>query len=152
MLCKKYKFLCFGLKCSKTGHTCTISNTQLPNHWHLSIYLFDEMYQQKYIVCKIKELLYRWIHHIETWCDVNGVNTLRPIQNGCHLTENIFIYIFLNENVWILNLISLKFAAKGEMNNIPALVQIMAWHCPGDKPLYELMMVSILTHIYITRP
>ena len=28
----------------------------------------------------------------------------------------------------------------------------MAWHRPGDKPLSELMMVSGLTHICVTRP
>ena len=38
------------------------------------------------------------------------------------------------------------------MNNIPALVQIMAWRRPGDKPLSEPMMVSLLTHICVTRP
>ena len=34
---------------------------------------------------------------------------------------------------------------KGPINNIPALVQIMAWRRPGDKPLSEPMMVSLLT-------
>ena len=38
------------------------------------------------------------------------------------------------------------------INNIPALVQIMAWRRPGDKPLSEPMMVSLLTHICVTRP
>ena len=28
----------------------------------------------------------------------------------------------------------------------------MAWRRPGDKPLFEPMMVSLLTHICITRP
>ena len=28
----------------------------------------------------------------------------------------------------------------------------MAWRCPGDKPLYKPMMVSLLTHICVTRP
>ena len=37
-------------------------------------------------------------------------------------------------------------------NNIPALVQIMAWRRPGDKPLSEPMMVNLLTHICVTRP
>ena len=37
-------------------------------------------------------------------------------------------------------------------NNIPALVQIMAWRRPGDKPLSERMIVSLLTHICVTRP
>ena len=40
----------------------------------------------------------------------------------------------------------------GPINIIPALVQIMAWRRPGDKPLSEPMMVSLLTHICVTRP
>ena len=48
--------------------------------------------------------------------------------------------------------ISLKFIPKGPINNIPALIQIMAWRRPGDKPLSEPMMVSLLTHICVTRP
>ena len=36
---------------------------------------------------------------------------------------------------------SLKFVPKDPINNIPALVQIMAWHLAGDKPLSEPMMV-----------
>ena len=31
----------------------------------------------------------------------------------------------------------MKFVPKGPINNIPALVQIMAWRRPGDKPLSE---------------
>ena len=40
----------------------------------------------------------------------------------------------------------------GPINNIPALVQIMAWHRSGDKPLSEPMMVSLLMHICVTQP
>ena len=47
---------------------------------------------------------------------------------------------------------SLKFVPKDPMNNIPALVQIMAWRRPGDKPLSGPVMVSLLTHICVTRP
>ena len=65
---------------------------------------------------------------------------------------HIFKRIFLNENVWISITISLKFAPKGLINNIPALSQIMAWGRLGDKPLSEPMMVSSLLHICITRP
>ena len=35
---------------------------------------------------------------------------------------------------------------------IPALVQIMAWRRPGDKPLSEPMTISLLMHICVTRP
>ena len=48
--------------------------------------------------------------------------------------------------------ISLKFIPKGSINNIPALVQIMAWRRAGAKPLSEPMMASLLTHVCITRP
>ena len=48
--------------------------------------------------------------------------------------------------------ISLKFVPKGPINNIPALVPIMAWRRPGDKILSEPMMVSLPTHICVTRP
>ena len=79
-------------------------------------------------------------------------NTLRPRQDGCRIPGNIFKCIFFNENISIWIKISMKFVPKGPINNIPALVQIMAWRRPGDKPLYEPMMVSLLTHICVTRP
>ena len=41
--------------------------------------------------------------------------------------------IFLNENVAIAIKISLKLVPKGPINNILALVQLMAWRRPGDK-------------------
>ena len=81
-----------------------------------------------------------------------NLNTLRPRQNGRHFPDDIFKCISLNENVWISLKMSLKFGPKGPINNIPALVQIMALRRPGDKPLSEPMIVSLLTHICVTRP
>ena len=80
------------------------------------------------------------------------INTLRPGRNEQHFADDIFKRIFFNENVWITIKISLKFVPKGPINNIPALVQIMAWRRSGDKPLSEAMMVSLTTHICVTRP
>ena len=80
------------------------------------------------------------------------INTLRPRQNGRHFADDILKCIFLNENVYISIEISLKFVPKGPINTIPALVQIMAWRRPGDKPLSESMMVNLPTHICVTRP
>ena len=79
-------------------------------------------------------------------------NTLRPRQNGRHFAEDIFKCIFFNENAWILIKISLKFVPQGPINNIPALVQIMAWCRPDDKPSSGPMMVRLPTHICVTRP
>ena len=70
------------------------------------------------------------------------VNTLRLRQNGFHFADDIFKCIFLNENVWISLEFSLKIFPKVPINIIPALVQIMAKHRPGDKLLSESMMVS----------
>ena len=106
--------------------------------------------------------------HVANWAGLSGfspqenkisrtffidfINTLRPRQNGRHFADDIFKRIFLNENIWISIKISLKFVPKGSINNISALVQIMAWRRPGDKPLSEPMMVNLPTHICVTRP
>ena len=79
-------------------------------------------------------------------------NTLRPRRNWRHFADDILKWIFLNENVWIPIEISLKFVPQCPINNIPALVQIMAWRRPGDKPLSGQMMVRLPTHICVTRP
>ena len=70
------------------------------------------------------------------------VNTLRPRQNGHHFSDDIFKCNFMNGNVWIPIKISLKFVPEGPINNISALVQIMAWRRIGDKPLSEPMMTQ----------
>ena len=80
------------------------------------------------------------------------VNTLRARWNCRHFTDNIFKCILLNENIWILLKILLKFVPKVLMNTIPALVLIMAWCWPGDKLLSEPMMVSLLQHIHVNWP
>ena len=80
------------------------------------------------------------------------VDMLWPRVNGRHFADDTLKRIFMNENVRISINISLKFVPNGLMNNIPALVQIMAWRRPGDKPLSEPMMVNLLTHICVTRP
>ena len=80
------------------------------------------------------------------------INTLRPRQNGRHFADDILNRIFVNENVRVSTKFSLKFIPKGPINNIPALVQIMAWRRLGDKPLSEPMMDSLPTHICVTRP
>ena len=101
-----------------------------------------------------------WVSSDLRCCDANylsvisqGIhlhfNTLRPGQYGRHFADDIFKCIFLNENVKNSLKISLKFV---QINNIPALVQIMAWRQPCAKRLSEPMMVSLLTHICVTRP
>ena len=69
------------------------------------------------------------------------INTLRLGQNDHHFEDDIFKCIFLNENAWIFIQISLKFVPKSQIKNIPALVQIMAWHRPGQTSIHQYIHV-----------
>ena len=64
------------------------------------------------------------------------------------LADDNFNCIFLNRNDKILIRISLKFVAVSPIDNKPALVQVMAWHRTGDKPLPELMLTQF-TDVYM---
>ena len=127
----------------------------------LSIKLVFIISQQYYLEKKhhpfhIKSIIIHYTSDIITETEMMSLwwnfNTLRPRQNGRHFVEDIFKCIFLNEDARISLQISLKFVPTVQINNIPALVQIMAWHRPGAKPLSEPMMVRLLTHICVTRP
>ena len=107
---------------------------------------------QSYIQCMVTNSICGQKHLWEMCSCRCTINTLRPRRNRRLFAYGIFKCIFLNENVWIAIKISLKFIPKGPVNNIPALLQIMAWRLPGDKSLSEPMMVWSLTHICVMRP
>ena len=64
---------------------------------------------------------------------IHKFHTSRPTQNCRHFPDDIFKCIFLYENVWIAIKISPKIVSGSLIINIPALVQIMAWHRPCFK-------------------
>ena len=113
-----------------------------PNANSLDQNIFTEENVFENAICKTSAILSR----------PQCVNTLRPRQNGRHFADAIFKCVFVNENVGIPIKISLNFVPQGPINNIPSLVQIMAWRRPGDKSLSETMLVSLLTHTCVTRP
>ena len=90
------------------------------------------------VFCKLNKLL-------PTWCKWVAVNPLALTHWGRNKITTISQTTFSNA-------FSLKFVPKVSINNITALVQIMAWRRPGDKPLSESMMISLLTHMCITQP
>ena len=75
-------------------------------------------------------------------CHVNHINKLRPRKNGRHFADDLFKCIFLDENVRNSIEISLKFLPNGPNNNIPALVQVMVWRRPRDKPLSRFLSLA----------
>ena len=62
--------------------------------------------------------------------------------------------LVVNWQNWLFTLFhqSRSVLSPNPINNIPALVHIMAWRRVGDNPLFEPMIVSLLTHICVTRP
>ena len=81
----------------------------------------------------------------------SNILPLRPTQNCRNFPDDNFKCIFLNENIWILIRISLKFVSEALIDNKLALVQIMAWCRPGDKLFSETMLSSSSTNICVTR-
>ena len=169
------------MKASKHIETRTFCILQItyPNDYHqvcfwrsnqqeVKIGLGNGLVQNRQDITLINDDLIHWCIHVSPTLSVCfipsdghkvdfvthkiAINTLRPRQNGRHFTDDMFKCIFLNENVWIMIEVSLTFVPMGSINNHPALFQIMAWRCLGDKPLSEPMMVSSLTHICVTRP
>ena len=56
------------------------------------------------------------------------------------ILSNAFSWMKMLEFLWQFN--CFKFVPRGPVNNIPPLVQKMAWGCPANKPLFEPMMVN----------
>ena len=67
--------------------------------------------------------------------NIAGINSSPPGQNGRHFADDIFKRIFMNVKSCILIPVSLQFVTEGPIDIQSALVQVMAWHPTGDKPL-----------------
>ena len=56
------------------------------------------------------------------------------------VADDMLKWVFLDENGRLPIQISLKFVPGSPIDNKTAVVQIMAWRRPGDKPLSEPML------------
>ena len=79
-----------------------------------------------------------------------GVDTLKPGHYGRHI-EKTLSNAFSEKSLYLIK-ISQKFIPNGPIDNITAMVQIMAWCQPGAKSLSEPMMAILPMHMCITRP
>ena len=116
-----------------------------PLHWSC----WQVLWCAKFIR-KSRVMLYRTCFSSQGEMVETLINTVKSRQNDCHFPDDIFKCIFWKKNVLNLIKISLKYISKGPIDNIPALVQIMAWRRPGAKPLSEPMMARLSVHICIT--
>ena len=109
-----------------------------PEKWFLRrhyLYLVNNVTEMYFLFPNI------WFLNCQLWC---GSRWIGAEQASSHGSNGWW------RNAWISIKISLKFVPKVPMNNIPALVQIMAWCRPGDRALSAPVMGSCLTHIYVT--
>ena len=129
-----------GSQITSNSTVClTVCLVKTINHMSLCVSLLWLLYfRQCHITSELATI--SWITH---W----GRDKMAAISQ-----TTLSIAFFVNENVRILIKFSLKFVPKGPITNFRALVQTMAWRRPGDKPLSEPVMVSLLTHICVTRP
>ena len=155
MLCTKYQPFCSSLNVFMSAKWALMKGQILPRH---TADPRTHRPQPNFLLMHRRGLqrITKWFiraknhGHIDIWMQKNCkssvlgmvvrffcINRLRPKQNGPHFADNIFKYIFLNENVWISIKISMNFFPEVRINNIAALVQIRAWRRPGDKPLSE---------------
>ena len=65
-----------------------------------------------------------------------------PLDKMAVISQTMLSDAISSEKFCILIKISPKFVPKGLIDNNPALVQIMAWHRTGDKPLSEPMLTQ----------
>ena len=61
------------------------------------------------------------------WLNTSLLSTMRPRQDGLHFPHDIFKCIFYGNLQILIRILLELFPIKGAINNIPALVQIMAW-------------------------
>ena len=141
-----------SVEAGKAGRRDNIMSIHMLTHWSyyslaLSHPYVNESRAWHFIaVITVNHWLYRGGTVSRT---THRANTLRPRRNGRYFPVGIFNRIFVNKYVWISIKIWLKFVPKVRINNIPALVQTMAWRRPGEKPLSETKVVSFLTNICV---
>ena len=134
------------LQCNVVSHWLDTQND--PHIYHQTL-VGQRVYLQLVQFCVISLSVSICISHTFPMLYKITLNTLRQRQNWHHFAD-IFRCkkcIFLNENVWILLKISLKFVPKVRINNIPALVQIMVWrHYLNQWWLFYWCIYAVMHH------
>ena len=100
-----------------------------------------------------KQILFSWINLMQ-------VLHIDVVENSCHLALKFSLThrgrdkmaaisqtMFLDAFLWMKPFVywlNFTFVPKGPIDNVPALVNIMAWRQPGNKPLSQPMVVRLL--------
>ena len=77
---------------------------------------------------------------------------MRPRRSGHNFADDMFRCVFLIEKVWISIEISLEFDTKSPINNMPTMVQIMAWRLQATSHYLNQPWPNVLAHLCVTPP
>ena len=119
--------------------------SEVSNPWE---YLFKcscrfEIWQAPQQYAKRLENISSYLRDLTHWGRDNmGAISQTKISNACSWMKMCEVRLRFQWSLFVT----------GPINNIPALVQIMAWRRSGDKAFSEPMMVNLPTHICVTRP
>ena len=135
--------------------------------WNFTDALYNVVHVITTVFHEKKRKIY-WFHHLgiqvehghrkdvssQLWGIELGIYALRALTHWCrdemgNMSQTTFSNVLSLMDFFLFRL---KFLPKRRVNNIPALVQMMAWRRLGDKPLLEPMMASLPTHICVSRP
>ena len=122
-----------------------VSNTKRPLKfsYHCVVYIQLEKWHSKLVKYKWTELTFLSFNSSVLY----AISTLRLRQNVCHFADDVFKCIFLNENFWISNNMSMKCVSQGLIDNI-SLIQVVAWcHQATSHYLNQWWLWSLLMHI-----
>ena len=91
--------------------------------------------------------------HLNKWGQMNALWVVVYLSHwGRDNLTTISQTIFSNAFCWMIIQISLKFIPKGPIDNMPALIQILAWRRMATSHYLNQWWPSLLTHICVTRP
>ena len=140
-------------------------------HTHKSIIFFcngfySKLQYNKKVICRIDLVHVMLLLQRTTLKWIRPNNTMRcsqlPIQTAIQhgIPSSILLTHWGGDNIAAISKMTFSnafswislFVPKGPIDNIPALIQIMAYWLVSTKPLSETMMVSLLTRICIAPP
>ena len=114
---------------------------------------FDEYTGTLIIPVYVDDLAPNGVGPVRGHSYIRYINTSRLKPKNRRSPDDILKRIFLNESCIIVMKISLRFfVPRDPMNNIPAMVQIMAWHRKAASYYLKQWWLSLMTHICDTRP
>ena len=103
-------------------------------HWHMGT--ANERWHYIEMTSNVTSSPIGWAHtQNEPWS--SQYNTMGPTQKWLPFCRQYFQRNFRKRTVLYFDSTSLKFVPISSFDNKRALVQVIAWHWTGDKPLYR---------------